>query len=101
MLVITPSNNKYKLSQSFTYKEHVVPSGFESDGTTAPRIFRLFVSKYSPKYIQAVVVHDYLCSLKKYKAADGVFKEMLYAIDKNWKTRLMVNAVKFYTKVFR
>jgi len=100
-MILIPSENKYKLVNNYVYQDCIVPRGFETDGTTAPTIFRLFVPKFAPKYIRAVVVHDYLCSEKEYQKADRYFKDMLYTIDKNWKTRLMANAVKYYTKFIR
>ena len=93
---LKPNGRHYELSQNLAYKDVVVPKGFLTDGISYKfRIFALFVNKYDPRYITAVVIHDYLCDIGEYKKADQYFKELL---PNDWRGRLMPKLTKRYLK---
>jgi len=74
----------------------VVPAGYKTNGANIPRIFWWLIPPFKPKYLPAVIAHDYLCDLEQYKLADKVFEGLLFSIEKSLKTKLMVFAVKIY-----
>jgi hypothetical protein len=101
-LVMTPTvTNHYLLVKDFKYKSITVPKGYETNGADIPRVFWWFVPPFKPKYLPAVVIHDYLCDLKEYGLADNVFEEMLLEIENSFTTRTMVRVVRFYTRWLR
>ena len=99
-IVTATKENKIKLVESYKVDRVVVPVGFESDGLTLKsRIFRLVVSKYSPKFMPFFIVHDYLCDIGKYKKADEIGEKILFEIEKSIRTKLMITMVKLYHKI--
>jgi len=90
-------DNKVVLAKPYRIsKELVIPKGYESDGATIPRVFWWFVPPFKPKYLPAVIVHDFLCDKEQYKLADIWFEHLLTKIEDSFKTRLMIRAVKLY-----
>ena len=100
-ILIPTSSNTFTLLENYNYKEIIVPRGYETNGADVPRIFWSIIPPFKPKYLPAVVVHDYLCSLKQYEKANCCFEEMLYEIEESILTIAMVKSVKFYTKYIR
>ncbi len=92
-------NNTLVLEKSYLVKNVVVPKGYESNGANIPRIFWFIVPPFKPKYQPAYIVHDYLCDREKYIVADKLFEEVLLEIEKSFKTKAMVFAVKLYHKL--
>ena len=99
-VIVKPmADNKYQLVESFYYGTLEVPKGYETNGISIPRIFWVVIPPFKPKYLPAVIVHDYLCDLEQYKLADAYFKEMLLGIEKSIVTKSMVLAVEVYHKI--
>lgn len=94
-LLLTPFKRGYHVIGGLDYKDISVPDKFFTDGITAKKIklVYLFINKFDPRVIEAVVVHDYLCELGEYEKADRYFEEMLPDIWQKW---WMVRAVKRY-----
>ena len=93
---LIPSGRHYELAETFIYKDAIIDKGFLTDGISYKfRVFALFVNKYDPRYITAVVVHDYLCDKGEYKKADHYFKELL---PNDWRGRLMPKLTRIYLK---
>lgn len=91
---LTPNGEYYELTEDYTFMGVTVPKGFKTDGISYKlKIFALRINKFDPRYINAVVMHDYLCEQQKYKLADTLFKAML---PNNYIGRNMVRAVKIY-----
>jgi len=91
------SDNKVILEKDYKINEDfVIPAGFKSDGATIPRLLWWFIPPFKPKYLPAVIVHDYLCNLEKYRQADVWFSYLLLQIEDSFKTRMMIRAVKLY-----
>ena len=89
--------DRYKLLKEFTYKDIVVPEGYETNGADIPRFLWVFLPPNRADYLPAVIVHDYLCDLQKYNEADDYFESMLKELEVGKKTRmLMVKGVRFY-----
>lgn len=96
MIQLTPSNRKYKLIQDFVYKDVVVPTGFTTDGVSYKlRILALFIHRFDPRYIEAVVVHDYLIDLDEWGKANKYFEELL---PKSTRSKFMIMGVKLYRR---
>jgi hypothetical protein len=101
-LIVTPTvNNHYLLVKDFKYKSITVPKGYETNGADIPRVFWWFVPPFKPKYLPAVVVHDYLCDLKQFQLADSLFEEQLLEIENSFTTSIMIKAVRVYTRWLR
>jgi hypothetical protein len=100
-LVRPTKDNKYILEEVFAYGVHSVPTGYKTNGADIPRAFWWFVPPFKPKYLPAVIMHDYLCDLKEYELADNVFEEMLLEIENTFTTETIVGAVRFYTRWLR
>ncbi len=90
-------DNKVVLAKDFEVKKlFVIPAGYKSNGANIPRLFWWLIPPFKPKYLPAVIVHDYLCDLEKYEVADVFFEELLLDTEDSFKTRLMIRAVKLY-----
>jgi len=72
----------------------VVPTGFETDFASIPRIFWRVVPPWG-RYSPAAVVHDYLYATAPglRKRADKVFLEHMKALGVNWITRKVMYRV--------
>lgn len=91
---------------SFTWEGVVItiPSGFKFDGATIPRYFwKIIGHPFTPRFIEASLVHDYLCKNKmNRRKADRKFRELLRANGvARWRAYLMYGAVRTYAIVFR
>ena len=111
------SNGNYILTK--TYKIHLdngdlitVPKGYQTNGADIPRLFWRLYPPYSPEYMPAVVIHDFLCDRaietakdKKdlqdlFLYADNAFREILEKLNiKQSKVKTFYNAVRFWHKV--
>jgi len=101
-LILTPNiDNTFTVLEPFEIKGYIVPVGYKTNGADIPRAFWWYIAPNTPKYLEAIVIHDYLCDLEMYEEADEVFKEVLLAIENSFKTRIMVKSVKFYTRWIR
>lgn len=92
-------DNKYLLLEDFTCGDITVPKGYITNGANIPRVFWIIVPPFKPKYMGAVLVHDYLCDLDRYKEADDCFERMLFKVEKSFITKVMVLAVRLYHRL--
>jgi len=92
-------DNRYELIEAYIYKDILVPKGYITNGANIPRLLWNIIPPFKPKYMHAVVIHDYLCDLEEYEKADLYFEELLYEVEKNIYTMSMVSAVKLYHKI--
>ena len=83
----------YRLLKPYLYTTNsgsavVVPKGYTTNGADIPRFFWRLYPPFSPEYIPAVIIHDYLCDTAEsmidkegmanaFKFADDVFREIL------------------------
>ena len=75
-------DNRVALAQDFEVKKlFVIPAGEKSNGANIPRSLWWLIPPFKPKYLPAVIVHDYLCRLEKYEVADVFFEELLLEIE--------------------
>jgi hypothetical protein len=99
-LVRATIGNRYMVEEDFkpvnSYQDILVPKNYLTNGADVPRIFWFLIPPFKPKYLAAVIVHDYLCDLDYYRLADDVFEEMLYRVEKSFKTRTMIFCVRLY-----
>ena len=77
----------------------VVPSNFQTDLATIPRIFWSLFLPFAPKYAAAAVLHDFLCEKDGFSRfmADCIFLEAMKIFSvgrlRRW---CMFGAVRFY-----
>jgi len=98
-LIVTPTDIGYKLLSNYMFDSVIIPAGYETNGADIPRILWSIIPPFKPKYLPAIVVHDYLCSQQKYKYADDCFEKMLLSIERSLYTKSMVAAVRLYHRV--
>lgn len=76
--MLEPSGKRYRLIRPITYKDVNVPIGYETDGISYKfRVLGVWLNKFDPLYIEAVIVHDYLTDLGEWEKANKYFEEML------------------------
>ena len=73
-----------------------VPQGYKTNGADIPRVLWSVVPPFKPKYLPAIIVHDYLCDQDRYRLADILFERLLLRIEDSFITRAMIYAVKLY-----
>jgi hypothetical protein len=95
-------DNQFFLLEEYKYRGVRIPIGYTTNGADIPRIFWSFVPPFKPKFLPAVLVHDFLIETAKTTAdvnsANDHFEEILFQIEKSFKTRIMVLSVKLYWK---
>lgn len=112
-ILIPINNNKFKLIKDYNVKlttgeTVLVSSGYETNGADIPRILWRLYPPFSPEYMPAVVIHDYLCDLADEKTdkkerkqaflfADKAFKDILEQLNiSKIKVFLFYNAVRLH-----
>ena len=97
------SSNTFVLVEDYTYEDIKVTKGFETNGADIPRILWSIVPPFKPKYLPAVVIHDYLIKVaitnEDIIVANYYFEKILLEIENSFKTRAMINAVRLYWKI--
>lgn len=97
------SSNTFVLVEDYTYEDIKVTKGFETNGADIPRILWSIVPPFKPKYLPAVVIHDYLIKVaitnEDIIVANYYFEKILLEIENSFKTRAMINAVNLYWKI--
>ena len=97
MLKITPTrDNRFVVLEDFSTHGVLVPKGYKTNGANIPRFLWSVVPPFKPKFLLAVVVHDYLTDKELYKRADDKFESILYEIENSFITRMMVRTVRAY-----
>ena len=65
-IVVKPfGKDNFETASPFKYKDIDIPVGYITDGASIPRIFWWMFEPYSPEYLTASVLHDYLTDLDK------------------------------------
>lgn len=95
------ADNGFILLEDYAVKSVVIPKGYKTNGADVPRLFWVFIPPFKPKFLPAVIAHDYYCSKKEYSKADELFESILLEIEKSFITKAMVQSVKLYTKYIR
>jgi len=99
-IVTATTLNTFVLEENYVVKNIRIHTGYESDGLSLKfRFFRLIVSRYAPKFMPFFFVHDYLCDKEKYKLADDIGEEVLFDIEKSFRTKAMIFLIRKYHKV--
>jgi len=94
--VMPTGDNNYVLLETYEVAGTVIPQFYKTNGANIPRLFWWIIPPFTPLYLPAVIVHDYWCDKEEYAKADALFEEILFAIEKSIRTRLMVLAVRAY-----
>jgi len=98
-VIQTMNNNRVMLWEDYKVDWLVIPEGYMSDGASVPRWLWSIVPPFKPKYMPAVLAHDYLCDKELYTYADELFEKILLDIEDSVVTRGMIKAVRSYHKV--
>lgn len=111
------SNGNYILKQPYKVELNngdiiLIHRGYETNGADIPRLFWRLYPPYSPEYMPAVVLHDFLCDKATETAkdkkdlqdlflyADNAFREILEKLNiKQSKVKTFYNAVRFWHKL--
>ena len=100
MVTISPTHdNRFVLKEPYKVENILIPKGYKTNGANIPRVLWWFVPPFKPKYLPAVIVHDYLCDKEEYALADDLFEKLLMEIEDSFYTRIMVMAVRIYHKI--
>jgi hypothetical protein len=101
--LVSTRNDTFVLAEEYVVDcrlhTFVIPEGFETNGADIPRVFWSIVHPFKPKYLHAVVAHDYVCMEMGTYVADDVFEELLYRVDRGVVPRIMVGAMRLWHKV--
>lgn len=107
-LNLTPTlDNKFILNKKLRYRDIEIPEGFETNGADSPRLFWFIFPPFKPKFLLAVIFHDFLIK-EAYKNglnkkdiiyANDIFKELLIDIEDSFVTRSSILLVKLYWKL--
>ena len=89
-----------------------IDSGYQTNGADIPRLFWRLYPPYSPEYMPAVVIHDFLCDKAideysnkadlqdKFLYADNAFRDILERLNiSKSKVKVFYNAVRLWHKV--
>lgn len=112
-ILVPISEYKFKLVKDYSVKlttgeTVLVYSGYETNGADIPRFLWRLYPPFSPEYMPAVVIHDYLCDLADEKTdkherkrafffADRAFKDILQQLEiSKIKVFLFYNAVRLH-----
>ena len=85
-----------------------IDKGYQTNGADIPRIFWRLYPPYSPEYMPAVLVHDYLCDVAMQQEnrddafldADNAFLDVLTQLNVNKIKRIIFyNAVRAWHKL--
>ncbi|AUR84136.1 hypothetical protein NVP1049O_27 [Vibrio phage 1.049.O._10N.286.54.B5] len=90
-LVPMPFSSRYSLSRDMELKYSldgredsvIVPAGYLTDGASIPAIaWQIIGTPYSPQFITAAIVHDYMCDNKwDVEVMSTIFKMLLMLSD--------------------
>lgn len=98
--ILKPTDdNRFVLADTYRVENVKVPRGYKTNGANIPRLFWWLIPPFKPKYLPAIIIHDYLCDREKYPLADSLFEYALLQIEDSFITRLMIKAVKIYHKI--
>lgn len=105
ILLLTPlENNTFKVLEDFIYKGTKIPKGYITNGADVPRIFWYFFPPFKPKFLEDIVLHDYLIS-EAYKKglpkdlvikANQKFYEGISSKENTIITKLTIKFMKIY-----
>jgi hypothetical protein len=104
MAIIYPSlkptfDNKFILEDDYEIAGIKVHKGYITNGADVPRVFWWFVPPFKPKYLPAIIVHDYLFENKQYKKGNDIFEQILLSIEDSYITRMMIKSVRVYANL--
>lgn len=97
--MLRPSGKKYATTNLLSYDGIKVPAGYETDGISYKfRLLGIFLNRFDPRYIHAVIFHDYIIDVMgDWELANRVFAELLPDdSDDDDLSRKMIKAVRLY-----
>ena len=92
-------DNKFIVEEDYIIYGITVPKNYKTNGANIFRLFWIIIPPFKPKFLGAVVVHDYLTDKEEYKLADDKFEEILFAVEKSFITKSMVYTVRKYHRI--
>ena len=101
------SNGNYMLKQPYKVELNngdiiLIHRGYETNGADIPRLFWRLYPPYSPEYMPAVVLHDFLCdkAIENARDYDEMQEMFLYADNAFCETLEKLNISKIKVKIF-
>jgi hypothetical protein len=93
------SDNTFILLENYEILGIWIPAGFKTNGSNIPRLLWWWIPPFKPKYLPAVILHDWLTrddTEVQFSYANNKFKEALQLIEKSIYTTSMYKAVELY-----
>lgn len=98
--VLKPTfSNKFILDNDYELEGIKIKKGYETNGADIPRLFWWFVPPFKPKYLPAIIIHDFCFENKEYEKGNLLFEKILLNIENSFATKTMIKSVKIYTKI--
>lgn len=116
--ILSPlSNGNYILTRGYKIKLNngdliAIEKGYQTNGADIPRLFWRLSPPYSPEYMPAVIIHDFLCDKaietakdkkelqEMFLYADNAFREILEKLNiSKIKVKIFYNSVRLWHKV--
>lgn len=86
-ILVSPTAGGYIVKESYTFCKITIPIGYETSGVDIPRILWFLFPPFKPKYLPAIILHDYLCDIantkQAYELADEKLKEGMQFLGAN------------------
>jgi len=92
-------DNKFILDNDYEIAGIKISKGYETNGADVPRVFWWFIPPFKPKYLPAIIVHDFLFENKQYKKGNDIFEQILLTIEDSFTTRMMIKSVRIYANL--
>jgi len=92
--MIEPCGKHYQTTKLLIHGSTVVPIGFKTNGISYKyRLIGIFINRFDPRYIKAVIFHDYLTEQGEWGEGNKIFEELL---PNDMISKIMVIGVKLY-----
>lgn len=77
-------DNKFILEDDYIFEDVTIKKGYITNGADIPRLFWSIIPPFKPKYLPAVIVHDFLFENKEYEKGNLLFEKILLEIEKKY-----------------
>jgi hypothetical protein len=96
--MLRPSGKRYATTNLLSYDGVKIPAGYQTDGISYKfRVLGIFLNRFDPRYIHAVIFHDYIIEVMgDWELANRVFAELL---PDTFTSKVMIKAVALYRLV--
>lgn len=107
--ILPTQKNTFILNEELFFMDERVPKGFETNGADTPKLFWWFFPPFKPKFLPAVILHDFLIKnalsqsnknkkIKLIKRANERFESLLLLLEDSLKNKVTIFCLKVYWK---